>query len=182
MVDGNGVPLAVELTPANAHECNMLQPMLDKIPCIRRPRGRPRRKPQKLHADKAYDHVFCRAGCRVRGIVPRIARRGIESRERLGRHRWVVERSFAWLHAFRRLATRYERRADIHRAFLSLGASLIRLAGKNNDSECRDPYGTALDTRPDEPSVTRQSHQRGTPPPSSVRETCPGESGPDGSL
>src|SRR6202167_5088090 len=55
MVDGNGVPLAVELTPANAHECNMLQPMLDKIPCIRRPRGRPRRKPQKLHADKAYD-------------------------------------------------------------------------------------------------------------------------------
>jgi transposase len=56
----------------------------------------------------------------------RIARRGIESKERLGRHRWVVERSFAWLHgAYRRLATRYERRADIHRAFLVIGAALV---------------------------------------------------------
>jgi transposase len=108
------------LTPANANACNMLQPMLDKIPSIRRPRGRPRRRTNKHHADKAYDHVFCRAGCRIRGVVPQIARRGVESADRLGRHRWVVERSFAWLHCFRRLATRYERRADIHRGFLAL--------------------------------------------------------------
>src|SRR5579872_3530948 len=94
-------------------------------PSIKRPRGRPKHRPAKLHADKAYDHVFCRAGCLIRGVVPRIARRGIESAVRLGRFRWVVERSFAWLHNYRRLATRYERRADIHRAFLSLGAALI---------------------------------------------------------
>lgn len=119
------MPLAVSLTAANAHESNMLQPMLDKIPNIRGRRGRPRHRPDKLHADKAYDHVFCRAGCQIRGITPRIARRGVESRERLGRYRWVVERSFAWLHTFRRLATRYERRSDIHRAFLSIGAALI---------------------------------------------------------
>lgn len=126
IVDRNGVPLAVELTPANRNECNLLQAMLDKIPGIKGPRGRPRFRPDKLHADKAYDHVFCRAGCQVRGITPRIARRGIESKDKLGRHRWVVERSFAWLHgAYRRLATRYERRADIHRAFLSLGAALV---------------------------------------------------------
>jgi transposase len=127
IVDANGIPLAVELTRANAHESNMLQPMLDKIPCIKRPRGRPKHRPAKLHADKAYDHVFCRAGCHVRGVVPRIARRGIESAQRLGRFRWVVERSFSWLHNYRRLATRYERRADIHRAFLALGAALICL-------------------------------------------------------
>ncbi len=76
---------------------------------------------------KAYDYPRCRRACRKRGIVPRIARRGIESSERLGRHRWVVERTLAWFGQFRRLATRYERRADIHQAFLSLGCSLICL-------------------------------------------------------
>jgi transposase len=101
--------------------------LLDAIPPIRRPRGRPRCRPKKLYADKAYDHRFCRAACSVRSITARIARRGIESRERLGRHRWVAERSFAWLHGFRRLATRHERRLDIHNAFLHLGAAFICL-------------------------------------------------------
>ena len=43
----------------------------------------------------------------------------------LGRWRWVVERTFAWLNQFRRLRVRYEKRADIHEAFLSLGCALI---------------------------------------------------------
>jgi transposase len=55
-----------------------------------------------------------------RGIKCRIARRGIERSDRLGRHRWVVERTLAWLAKYRRLTIRYERRADIHQAFLSL--------------------------------------------------------------
>jgi transposase len=55
----------------------------------------------------------------------RVAQRGVESKERLGIHGWVVKRMFAWLHRFRRLAVRYERRADIHQAFLSLGCNLI---------------------------------------------------------
>jgi transposase len=62
---------------------------------------------------------------RQRGIIPRIARRGIESRERLGRHRWVVERTHSWLNRFRRLKVRYECRADIHQAFLTLGCASI---------------------------------------------------------
>jgi IS5 family transposase len=62
---------------------------------------------------------------RSRDIVPRIARYGIDSRERLGRWRWVVERTLGWLHRFRRLRIRYERRADIHQAFLSLACILI---------------------------------------------------------
>jgi transposase len=59
---------------------------------------------------------------RRRGIKSRIARRGIESSERLGRHRWVVERTLAWLDRYRRLAVRYERRADIHEAFFCIWA------------------------------------------------------------
>jgi len=85
------------------------------------------RRPGKVHADKGYDFGVNRRALRARHIIPRIARRGIESKERLGRYRWVVERDFAWLNQFKRLAVRYERRADIHEAFLHLGCSLICL-------------------------------------------------------
>jgi hypothetical protein len=61
---------------------------------------------------------------RRRGITPRIARQGIESRERLGRYRWVVERTLSWLNRFQHVKARYERRADIHLGFLSLGCAL----------------------------------------------------------
>ncbi len=105
----------------------MLEPVLDAVPPVRQGRGRPRKRPSKLHADKGYDYRRCRRACRKRGIVPRIARRGIESGERLGRHRWVVERTPAWFARFRRLAVRYERRADILEAFHHLAAGLICL-------------------------------------------------------
>ncbi len=58
----------------------------------------------------------------------RIARRGKDTSERLGRHGWVVERTLRWLARYRRLSVRrYERRAAIHEAFLHLGCSLICL-------------------------------------------------------
>jgi IS5 family transposase len=106
----------------------MLEETVDAIAPLRLPakrRGRPRQRPRKLHADKGYDYPRCRRALRARGIIPRIARRGIESSERLGRYRWVVERTLSWLNRFRRLKVRYERRADIHQAFLTLGCSLI---------------------------------------------------------
>jgi IS5 family transposase len=81
--------------------------------------------PVKLHADKGYDFSGCRRALRCRGICPRIARRGVESSQRLGRHRWKVERSLAWLLANRRLTVRYERRADLLQAFLHLACALI---------------------------------------------------------
>ena len=88
--------------------------------------GRPRRRPDKLHADKVYDdHRRCRRECHAHGITPRTARRGVESSERLARHRWKVERSLAWLLANRRLTIRYERRADILTGFLHLACALI---------------------------------------------------------
>jgi Transposase DDE domain len=94
VVDRNGVPLAVTVSGANVHDSQRLEVTIDAIPPLRLPgkrRGRPRYRPVKLHADKAYDSSRCRRALRARGVIPRIARRGIESRERLGRHRWVVE-------------------------------------------------------------------------------------------
>ena len=129
-VDRNGIPLAVRLSAANVHDSKLLEPVVDAIPPIvgRRGRpGRPRFRPSKLHADKAYDSSDKRRALRRRGIMPRIARRGIESSERLGRYRWVVERSFAWLLGCRRLGVRYERRSDVLRGLLHLACTLICL-------------------------------------------------------
>jgi transposase len=99
--------------------------LLDAVPPIRQPNRRRRKRPAKGHADKGYDYPRCRHALRRRHIQVRIARKGIDSSERLGRHRWVVERTLAWLNRFRRLTVRYERRADIHDAFLTLACALI---------------------------------------------------------
>ncbi len=125
MVDRQGIPLAVTQAPANAHDSTMLEATVDAIRPTKRPSGQRRKRPAKLHADKGYDYKRCRDALRRRHIVPRIARRGIERSDRLGRHRWVVERTLAWLNRFRRLTIRDERRADLHQAFLSLGCALI---------------------------------------------------------
>jgi transposase len=125
VIDGEGTPLGLTLSGANRRDSQMLAPTLDAVPPIRGRRGRPRRRPNKLHADKGYDHRRCRRECRARGIAPRIARRGIDSGERLGCHRWKVERTLAWFAQFRRLAVRHERRADVHLALTTLGAAII---------------------------------------------------------
>jgi IS5 family transposase len=122
--------LALRLSAANTHDSTQLLPLIDAIPPIIGPRGkpgRPRKRPAKLHGDKGYDSSDLRRALRARGITPRIARRGIESSERLGRYRWVVERTQAWLLGCRRLGVRYERRADLLRGLLHLACALICL-------------------------------------------------------
>lgn len=125
ITDQTGLPLAARLSGANRQDNLLFDPLLDAVPPIRCPSGQRRCRPTKLHADKAYDARRCRHALRRRHIKARIARRGRDSSQRLGRHRWVVERTFAWLHRFRRLVVRYERRADLHQAFLTLGCALI---------------------------------------------------------
>jgi transposase len=125
VVDRRGIPLAALLTGANRHDSVVFEALIDAIPPIRQPNGRRRKRPTKLHADKGYDYPRCRVALRRRHIQVRITRKGIDSSKRLGRHRWVVERTLAWLSRFRRLTVRYERRADIHQAFLTLGCALI---------------------------------------------------------
>ena len=106
-MDGRGTPLGVTLTGANRHDSVALAPTLDAIPPIRSgKRGRQ---------------------CRERGIKPRIARRGLDSSQRLGRHRCVVERTHAWMAQLRRLTIRYEGRDDIHLASILLGCALACL-------------------------------------------------------
>ena len=123
--DGCGVPLAVQLTGANRNDSQQALALVDAIPPIQGERRRPRRLPCCVLGDRGYDAESIRQGLRVRHIVPLLAMRNTGHGSGLGRWRWVVERTFAWLNQYCRLRIRYERRADIHEAFLSLGCTLI---------------------------------------------------------
>jgi len=124
LADRAGVPLSLAVSAANTNDSYALKPLIRAIPAIRSRRGPRRGKPGKLHADKAYDHADLRKRVRDRGITVRIARKGVETSKKLGKHRWVIERSIAWLFGYRRLAIRYERKANHFSAFLTLAATL----------------------------------------------------------
>ena len=115
------------LTGGNRNDVTQLLPLVDAIPPIRGLRGRPKRRPRRVFADRGYDHDKYRRLLRQRRITPKIARRGSAHGSGLGKLRWVVERTFSWLHNFRRLRIRYERRADIHQAMISIACSVICL-------------------------------------------------------
>ncbi len=102
--------------------------LVDAIPAVPGLLGRPRKRPYKLHADKGHNFCRCREHLKRRGILARIARRGVEGSEKLGRHRWIVERTHAWLAGFGKLRIRFERRLDTHYALLKLACSLIVLS------------------------------------------------------
>jgi transposase len=125
ITDRNGLPLSLGISGANMHDSLGLEPLVRGIPPIRSRRGPRRRRPAKLHADKGYDYDHLRRWLRKRGIRHRIARKGIESSTRLGRHRWVVEMTVSWLAGCRRLHRRYERKAEHFLAFVGLAALLI---------------------------------------------------------
>ncbi|WP_442816782.1 IS5 family transposase [Streptomyces sp. NBC_01445] len=125
ITDGQGIPLAVSLTGGNRNDVTQLLPLLDKIPPVAGVVGRPRRRPDMLFADRGYDHDKYRRLLWQRGIRPVIAERGYPHGTGLGVFRWVVERTISWLHGFRRLRIRWERRDDIHEAFLGLATCLI---------------------------------------------------------
>ncbi|GAA4572164.1 hypothetical protein GCM10023176_34470 [Micromonospora coerulea] len=113
VAEGAGIPLAVALTGGNRHDVTQLLPLIDKVPPVRGRRGRPRRRPDELYADRAYDHDKYRKAVRGKGIRPRIARRGQPHRA----PDWapsggVVERTIAWYHGMKRLRIRWERRDD----------------------------------------------------------------------
>jgi transposase len=122
--------LHVLLSAANTHDSKLFEPLLETNPGVRGHRhhpGRPRRRPEKLHADKGYDYPRCRRYLHRRGIKVRIARRGIEDKSKLGRHRWVVERTVSWLLRFKRLGLRYDRTEATLRPLLLLAVSIINL-------------------------------------------------------
>ncbi len=92
----------MSLTGGNRNDVTQLLPLLDKIPAVAGTVGRPRRRPDTLFADRGQPHGTG-----------------------MGTFRWLGERTISWLHGFRRLRIRWERRDDIHEAFLGLAVCLI---------------------------------------------------------
>jgi len=125
LTDGSGVPLAIELTGANTHDSQVALRLVDSVAPVRSAHGRPRQRPAALAGDKAYDSAEIRRGLRRRGIRAIIPMRYEQGDRGVGKIRWVVERTVSWLNQFRRLRVRYERRPDIHEAFVLIGCVLI---------------------------------------------------------
>jgi transposase len=117
--------VGIQLTRANRNDSQQALALVDAIPSLQGPHGRPRQRPSCVLGDRGYDAQAIRQGLRIRRIVPLLAMRNTEHGSGLGRWRWVVERTFARLNQFRRLRIPYEKRTDIHEAFLSLGCALI---------------------------------------------------------
>ena len=135
VVDGKGIPLGSKLESASPGEVTLAEPTLEKIAVPRGGRGRPRKRPLRVVADKAYDSDPLRWRLLKRGIVlisPH--RRGRkkpslnDGRElRRYRKRYKVERTFAWLGNFRRLLVRYDHDIKMYEAFFHLACLVITL-------------------------------------------------------
>lgn len=118
--DAAGLPLVVDVSAAAPPTSRRSSLLFMALPLIRSRRGPRRRRPDKARADKGYDSAELRAWLHRRGVTPRIARRGIESSQRLGR---TVGRSSARSPGFP-ATVRYERSANLFAAFLTLAATL----------------------------------------------------------
>lgn len=106
--------------------------LIDAIPKIKGRVGTPVKRPDLVLGDRGYDSQEHRAALHARGIRTLIARRRTPHGTGLGVLRYVVEQTIGLLHQFRRLRTRFDRRADVHESFMSLGCSVIcwrRLCG-----------------------------------------------------
>ena len=125
VVDAGGVPLAAILTSANRHDVTQLLPLIEAIPPIGGKVGAPLRTPKEVMGDRAYDSDPHRMRLSARGITTAIARRREAHGSGLGIYRYVVEQTLALFHQFRRLRTRFDKRDDIHEAFMTLGCAMI---------------------------------------------------------
>ena len=136
-------PLAVVTTPGNVNDHKAVEEVLDSVHVLRCGKGRPRKRPDRLLADKGYTYPVCRAALRRRGIRAVIPERKDEkaNRKKKGRkggrprafdqeaykERNVVERTFLRLKQWRRIATRYDKEDDAYLAFVTLAAILLWL-------------------------------------------------------
>jgi transposase len=125
ITDAQGIPLASATTAANVNDISVMAPLFNAIPPVAGKVGHPRKKPDALQGDLAYDSAPHRQGLRDLGIEPILPEKEIDDQEGLGQTRWPVERTLSWIHQNRRLRIRYERRPDIHQAFLTLACIKI---------------------------------------------------------
>lgn len=117
--------MAAIVTGANRHDVTQLLPLIEAIPPIRGKVGAPIFKPGQVMGDRGYDSDPHREKLRAQGIATLIARRNTGHGSRLGVFRYVVEQTIALLHQFRRLRMRYDKREDIHQAFVTLAEAVI---------------------------------------------------------
>jgi transposase len=136
ITDGTGIPLSLTLESASPAEVTLIESTLSKISIgAKNRRGRPRKRPQRLIADKAYDSNRLRKNLKSKGIVPIFPARSNNSiaTDQDGRpmrrykKRWKVERTFAWILAFRRLTVRWDRLASSYEAFIKLACAIISM-------------------------------------------------------
>ena len=117
LVDGNGTPLAIRITGAQRHDSLAAIPLLNDLPPIPRPRGRPRRCPKSLYGDRAYGTPRNHQALKERRIEDHVSEARTPHGSGLGKVRWPVERTLSWIGQARRLKIRYERLPANHRAF-----------------------------------------------------------------
>ena len=136
LVDGQGTPLGVHLDSASPAEVRLLEKTLDSVSIRRAHRpGRPRKRPDRLIADRAYDSNAAREDLVRRGIEPiipcrsnnKVATHQDGRKLRRYRHRWKVERSISWLFHFRRLVVRYEHDVTIFTGLVHLACALVAM-------------------------------------------------------
>ena len=134
VVDGAGVPLGIQLGSASPAEVKLAESTLAKI-SVPQKRGRPRQRPLRVIADRAYDSDPLRWRLLQRGILlispHRRGRRKPSLNDgrtlRRYRNRWKIERTFAWLGNFRRLLIRYDYHLEIYQAFFHIACLIVTL-------------------------------------------------------
>ena len=125
LTDARDLPLAVAVTGGHRNDVTQLILLVDAVASMEARDGRRRVRPERIVADRGYDHDKHRMLAREREIEPVVARRRTEHGSGLGKERWVVERTISWLHQFRRLRIRWERDPEIHLAFMHLACAIV---------------------------------------------------------
>ena len=135
VVDGQGIPLGSTLASASPAEVKLAEETLEAVSVPRPGRGRPKKRPKRLIADRGYDSDPLRKQLKRLKIDPIVPHRRNRKKPktqdgrklRRYRKRWKVERTFAWLGNFRRLVVRYERHIQVYQAFFHLACLVITL-------------------------------------------------------
>lgn len=125
VTDAQGVPIVVGLCAANHNDNLDTIQLIDRVPPIAGVPGHPRRRPERLQGDRAYDDEEDRRQLRRRGIIPVLAKRRTPHGSGLGKTRWFIERTNSWFKQLRRVRIRYERIPALYYSFLKLAAALI---------------------------------------------------------
>jgi transposase len=134
LTEAEGVPVGLAIDGANRNDFKMMRTTLESIP-IKRPKPT-RHNPQGMCLDKGYDYDEARDLAREFGYTAHIRARGEEAqaiKREAGfkARRWVVERTHSWMNRFRRILTRWEKKAENYLALLHFVCAIItyRCAG-----------------------------------------------------